>query len=358
MKWSFTIGSFGGTVVRVHFTLAILLAWIGLTYYAMGGGRSALAGLIYIILIFASVTAHEFGHVLVARRFGVRTPDIVLLPIGGASRMEAIPEDPRQEAMIGLAGPLVSLAIAGLLIALLGRLPSLSDLAPERITSEVLPLAQLAIANVILAAFNLLPAFPLDGGRILRAGLTTRMGRLRATRAAARFGQIFAILFGLIGLMSGNFLLMLIGIFLFFAASSENGTVRLEEALRGLTAADAMITRFEALAPDACLADAADALVRTSQSEFPVVDSNKCFCGMLTRERIASTLQSHGSVAPVSDAMERDIPAVVRTSSLDGIMSRQLKSAPAVVVLDHDGVLAGYITIQNLLETVMAVEAR
>lgn len=357
MKWSFAIGSFRGTEVRVHLTLVILLAWIGLSYYALGGARAAASGLVYIALIFASVTAHEFGHVLVARTFGVRTPDIMLLPIGGASRMEEIPEDPRQEALIGLAGPLVSLAIAGVLIAFLGRMPNLDDLAPERLAGEILLLPQLAIANLILAAFNLLPAFPMDGGRILRALLSMRMGRLRATRTATRIGQGFAILFALLGLMSGNFILVLIGIVLFFVAASESGTVRLEEALRGLTAADAMITQFEVLRLDANIADAAEALIRTTQSEFPVVDGSGRFRGMLTREGIASALARRGRAALVLEAMERDIPEVGPSHSLDGIFSRQLGRAPAIAVLNGDGSLIGYITIQNLLETMMAVEA-
>jgi stage IV sporulation protein FB len=192
MSWSFPIGSFRGTIVRVHYTLMMFLGWIALVYYAAGGARAVLSGLVFIILVFACVTAHEFGHVLVARRFGVRTPDIVLLPIGGASRMETIPQDPKEQALIGIAGPLVSLAIGGVLLILFGRFPNFTDLAPQHLGFDLVSLPQLALLNLVLAAFNLLPAFPMDGGRVLRAALSTRMGRVRATRTAARIEQGFA----------------------------------------------------------------------------------------------------------------------------------------------------------------------
>jgi len=357
MSWSFSIGSFRGTVVRVHYTLLILLAWIALAYYAAGGARAALSGLVFVILIFACVTAHEFGHVLVARRYGVRTPDIVLLPIGGASRMEEIPENPKQEAMIGLAGPLVSLAIAGVSIVLLGRFPTYADLAPEAFAAGGLPLAQLALLNLVLAAFNLLPAFPLDGGRILRAALSTKMSRVSATRAAARVGQGFAVLFALLGLSSGNIILVLIAGFVFFAASSETGAVRIDAAMRGLAAADVMITRFEVLPANASLGDAADALIRTTQSEFPVIDGSGRLRGMLTRKQIVAGLNEAGRDARVLGYIQADIPVVGPAHALDGILSRSLLDAPAVAVVDRSGQLVGYITVENLLENMMISEA-
>ena len=357
MSWSFSIGSFKGTVVRVHYTLLFLLAWIALAYYAAGGARAAVSGLVFVVLIFACVTAHEFGHVLTARRFGVKTPDIVLLPIGGASRMEEIPEDPRQEAIIGIAGPLVSLAIGGILVLVLGRFPSAADFTPEALNAGVVPLAQLALLNLVLAAFNLLPAFPLDGGRILRAALAAKMGRVRATRTAARIGQGFAVLFGLLGLASGNIILVLIAAFVFFAASSESGAVRMEAATSGFAASDLMITRFETLPVDASLGDAADALIRTTQAEFPVIDSAGRLRGVLTREQIVAGLKQAGRDGRVWDYMHADIPLVGPTHALDGILSRSLHSAPAIGVVDRSERLVGYITLQNLVENMMITEA-
>ena len=357
MSWSFSIGSFKGTVVRVHYTLLILLAWIALAYYAAGGAQAALSGLVFVVLLFVCVTAHEFGHVLVARRYGVRTPDIVLLPIGGASRMEEIPEDPKQEAIIGLAGPLVSVLIAVVLIAILGRFPNAADLTPEAFADRLVPLPQLALLNLVLAAFNLLPAFPLDGGRVLRAALSTRMSRVRATRVAARVGQGFAVIFGLLGLSSGNIVLVLIAVFVFLAASSETGAVRMDAAMRGLAAGDVMITHFEVLPADATLGDAADALIRTTQAEFPVVDDSGRLQGVLARKEIVSGLKDGGRDARASQHMHTDIPAVGPNHALSGSLSRSLQSAPAVAVVDRSERLVGYITLQNLLENMMISEA-
>jgi Zn-dependent protease len=357
MSWSFPIGSFKGTVVKVHLTLLIFLAWVGFNYYAFGGADAALSSIVFILLIFASVTAHEFGHVLVGRRFGVRTQDIILLPIGGASRMEEIPDDPKQEAMIGLAGPLVSLAIAGILILIMGRFPTFEDLAPERLAEQIVPIPQLALVNLLITAFNLLPAFPMDGGRILRAALSTRMGRLRATRTAARLGQAFAILFGLFGLLSGNIILMLIALFVYFAASAESGSVRMSEAARGLAAGDAMITSFESLPLHATVSDAADALLRTTQSEFPVTDSEGHFQGVLTRNKIIATLRDEGSGISVARAMDTDIPVVGRGSALGRLLPQLQTGATAAAVLDKAGHLLGYITLQNLVENMLIAEA-
>jgi stage IV sporulation protein FB len=357
MSWSFPIGSFKGTIVRVHYSLLIFLGWIALAYYAAGGASAALSGLVFVVFVFACVTAHEFGHVLVARRFGVNTPDIVLLPIGGASRMETIPEDPRQEALIGLAGPLVSLVLAGLLIVLLGRLPSSADFASEQLGSHIVSLPQLALLNLVLAAFNLLPAFPMDGGRVLRAALSTRIGRVRATRTAARIGQGFAVLFGLFGLMSGNVILMLIAAFLFFAASAESGAVRMDAAARGLSAADVMITEFEALPVEASLDDAVHALIRTTQAEFPVVDARGGLRGMLTRKKIVSGLRQQGREASVVEYLETDVPTVSAAHALDGLVSQALQKASAVAVVDPSERLVGYITLQNLLENMMLAQA-
>lgn len=358
VKWSFPIGSFAGTVVRVHLTLLILLAWIGFAYYALGGPSAALSGLVFILLIFVCVTLHEFGHVLVARYYGVRTPDIILLPIGGASRMEEIPANPKQEALIGIAGPLVSLAIAGLLIAVMGQWPNVDDLAPESLADRIIPVPQLAFVNLLLAAFNLLPAFPMDGGRVLRAVLSTRMSRLRATRVAALLGKIFAIVFGIVGLLAGDFILLLIAVFVFVAAVAESGDVRLDEAARGMAAEDGMIAQFESLPVGATIADALDALMRTTQSEFPVLDSNGHLQGILTRRQMISALQQHGHEAPVRQFMETEIPVVSRLHALERALHHFRGGAPAVGVTDTGGRLLGYITMQNLIENMMISEAR
>ncbi|MGB8313856.1 MAG: site-2 protease family protein, partial [Aestuariivirga sp.] len=173
MQWSLTIGRIAGTAIRIHITFFLFLLWIAVSDYRSGGLEVAKSSIIFILLVFACVVAHEFGHILMARKFGVKTPEVTLLPIGGVANMERIPEDPRQELLIAIAGPMVNVVIAGLLIVAGGV--STSDL--QTIDVEKIGLVQrLALINVSLVIFNLIPAFPMDGGRVLRALLAMRLG--------------------------------------------------------------------------------------------------------------------------------------------------------------------------------------
>src|SRR5262245_32654129 len=188
MRWSYRIGSVAGTDIKVHVTFLLLLGWFAFEAYAAGGTAAALDTTLFILALFACVTLHEFGHIFMARRFGVRTPDVILLPIGGVARLERIPEDPRQELLIAIAGPLVTLLIAGVLYFGLRAVGSPAPLLPPNVESGSFA-ARIMAVNVLLLGFNLIPAFPMDGGRVLRALLSTRIGLVRATRAAATVGQ-------------------------------------------------------------------------------------------------------------------------------------------------------------------------
>ncbi len=218
MPWSLTIGRFGGTAVRVHITFIIFLAWIGFSAWQSHGSAAARDTILFIALIFACVVLHEFGHIFVARRFGIATPQVTLFPIGGIASMQRIPEKPAQELAVAIAGPLVNLGIAMLLFLALGsvELARLDD-------AGVSLLARLATANIFLFLFNLIPAFPMDGGRVLRALLAMKVGRPRATKAAATIGQGLAFVFGFLGLF-GNPLLLFIAIFVYVAAAGEAQT--------------------------------------------------------------------------------------------------------------------------------------
>jgi Zn-dependent protease len=221
MKWSVALGTFGGTVVRLHVTFLIFLAWLGLAFYTQGGVAAAASGLVFIALLFLCVVLHEFGHIAAARRYDVRTPDIVLLPIGGVARMERIPEDPRQEVVVALAGPAVNVVIAALLFLVLGgNVTATGPMVGQPGLTMVA--VNLFWANVVLVLFNLLPAFPMDGGRVLRALLAHRMGYARGTRIAAGIGQGLAFGFGLLGLLAGNPLLLFVALFVYLAAASES----------------------------------------------------------------------------------------------------------------------------------------
>ena len=218
MSWSFPIGTVKGTVIRLHVTFLLFLLWIGVTHYAQGGQRAALEGVLFISLLFLCVLLHEFGHVFAARRYGVQTPDITLLPIGGVARLERIPEKPSEELVVALAGPAVNVVIAALLFLVLGGLPSMGD-GMQVQNSGVGMLERLAWVNISLVVFNLVPAFPMDGGRVLRAMLAYRLGYARGTRIAAGVGQAVAFALGLLGLF-GNPLLIFIALFVYMGAAS------------------------------------------------------------------------------------------------------------------------------------------
>jgi Zn-dependent protease len=357
MGWSIKLFNVGGTVVRIHLTFFLLLAWIAAINYNRGGGAAAVDGVVFILLLFACVVAHEFGHVFAARRYGIRTSDVTLLPIGGLASLERMPEKPGQEIFVALAGPAVNLVIALVLVVLLGARFDLTQMAQLHEATSTL-VGRVAAANVTLCVFNLIPAFPMDGGRVLRALLAIPLGYTRATRVAATIGQGLAFLFALLGLL-GNPLLILVAVFIFLAASGEAGYVQMREYTRGYLAAHAMITNFQTLSPASSVDDAAALLLRTTQQEFPVVDGAGMLRGVLTREALIGALQNKGGGTPVLEAMETAVPTVPENACLDNIFQMLQGSSRGLVgVVDPRGRLVGYITAENLSELIMIQSSR
>lgn len=353
MGWSFPIGRLLGSELRVHATFLLLIAWIAAAAWAQGGATAAVANVGFVLALFACVLAHEFGHALMARRFGIRTPDITLLPIGGLARLERLPEEPAREVLVALAGPAVNVVIWAVLVGVLGAGSGLDGLAAVQ-NPQTGFLERLAAINLFLAAFNLLPAFPMDGGRVLRALLASRMPRARATRIAATAGQILAFGFALLGLGSGNLMLLLIAVFVWFAADAESADVSLREAARSLRAREAMITAFEALAPTDTLDAAAQALIRTTQHEFPVLTGDGRLAGFLTRQALFAAVAAGNRGAPVASAMTGGIPQVPLDARLEvALDAMQAAAAPAVAVTDPAGRVLGYITPENLGELML-----
>jgi len=352
MTWSFNIGKFGGTVVRVHVTFLLLLVWIWFMHYRIGGTPAAWEGVAFIIAVFACVVLHEFGHVLAARRYGIRTPDITLLPIGGLARLERIPEEPGKEFVIAIAGPLVNVIIAAvILIALGGTVGAEQMLQVEN--PRVNFLVRLAGVNIFLVLFNMIPAFPMDGGRVLRAILATRMSWARATQVAANIGQGLAFLFGFIGLFY-NPLLIFIAIFVYLAAAAEAQNARIRDIANSVLTGDVMVTEFATLDRSATIAEAIDRLLATTQSEFPVLDAEGHLSGLLTRNDMIMALKETGPDAPVVSVMRTDIPRVNRRQSLtDGFRLMQEKNAPAVAVVDSTNRLVGLLTHETIGEMMM-----
>ena len=348
-----------GTDVRLHPTFLLLLVWIGVVYGMNGGAQAAVYGVVFISLLFVCVVLHEFGHIFAARRFGIRTPDVTLLPIGGVASLERMPEKPSQEIVVALAGPAVNVVIAIVLAVVLGARVDptrIADLQQAR-TGDGL-IVQLAGANIALALFNLVPAFPMDGGRVLRAVLATRLGYTRATRVAAHIGQAFAVVLGFVGLF-GNPLLVLVAVFIFMAAAGESGFVQARDIARGHLASQAMITHFDSLGPQSSVDDAAQLLLRTTQHEFPVVDGAGRLRGAVTREAVIAALQEGRGSAPVLDIMTREVPTVGESACLETVFGDLLRSTARFVgVVDRDQRLIGYLTPENISELVLIRSSR
>lgn len=357
MTWSFKLGTFGGTEVRVHVTFGLLLLWIWFVSYREGGTAAAWEGVLYILAVFACVVLHEFGHVIAARRYGIRTPDITLLPIGGLARLERMPDKPGQEFVIAIAGPLVNVAIAAIIIAALGFSVGLDQMT-EIENPQVNFFARLAGVNVFLVLFNLIPAFPMDGGRVLRAVLAVWMPWGRATEIAATIGQGLAFVFGFIGLIY-NPLLIFIAIFIYLAAAGEAQSAQLREVASSALAGDVMITNFTSLPRSANIDEAIEAMLATTQSEFPVVDQDGRMEGLLTRDAMIRALRDSGPETPVVSAMLKNIPVSHPRKSLQESLRLMMEAgAPAVAILDDAGRLVGLMTHENLGEMMMVRAAR
>jgi Zn-dependent protease/CBS domain-containing protein len=357
MGWSIRLFDVAGTAVRIHLTFFLLLAWIAAIHYTRGGAPAAIDGVLFIVLLFLCVVLHEFGHVFAARRYGIKTSDVTLLPIGGVASLERMPEKPSQEIFVALAGPAVNVVIAVLLVAVLGARFDLSQMTQLQEATTTLA-GRVAAANVALVIFNLIPAFPMDGGRVLRALLAIPMGYTRATRVAAMIGQGLAFVFAFLGLM-GNPLLILIAVFIFLAAAGEAGYVQMREYTRGYLASHAMITSFKTLGPGATVDDAAALLLRTTQQEFPVVDNAGGLQGVLTRQALIRALEDTGGATPVANVMDKDVPTVPENAHLDNIFQTLQRAGKGIVgVLDSRRSLVGYITAENLSELVMIQSSR
>lgn len=347
MKWSARIGTFAGIDVHIHATFLLLLAYFGFVYWAQTGTvAGVVTGLALICLLFLCVLLHEYGHALTARRFGIGTRHITLLPIGGVALLESMPKDPRQEIIVALAGPAVNVVIAAgiwLLLGLGGLPGALFEL--NLAATGILP--ALLAANLILAVFNLLPAFPMDGGRVLRAFLAMRMDRVRATRMAASIGQAIAIGFGVLGLF-GNPFLILIAVFVWIGAAGEAGAVEVDARLSNKAAGRAMITDFQTIAPDARLSEAIELTLATSQKSFPVVEG-ETIVGVLTQPAILQGLRDlgpQGEVASLVQSVRVEDVATPLSQLLEDLQS----SEGRLVLITRAGRLAGIVDLDNISE--------
>jgi len=352
MQWSFKIGKLFGIDVYMHVTFLLLLGFIGVSHWMQTRElAAALAGVGFFTALFACVLLHEFGHALTARRFGIKTRDITLLPIGGLARLERMPEKPMQELWVALAGPAVNVVIAAGIFAWLAATSALVPVDQLSITGGSF-LARLAAVNVFLVLFNLLPAFPMDGGRVVRALLATRMDYARATNIAARLGQFMAFVFGFVGLFWNPFLIF-IALFVWIGAAQESGLVQMKSALGGLSMQRVMITDFRTLAPTDPLSRAVEYILAGFQQDFPVVEANDKIVGVLTRADLIPALATRGQTTLVGEVMQREFQTADPLEMAEGVFARLQECNCTSLPVLSKGRLVGILTAENLGEFLM-----
>jgi Zn-dependent protease len=329
----------------LHFTFLLLLGWLAIAAYR-GEGPGRWYGLLYVIGIFACVVLHELGHSLVAQRYGIHVSEIILYPIGGVARLEKLPK-PAQELWIALAGPAVNVLIATAIYIGLQTRGALIPWEQMRLESPAW-WQKLLLANVILVVFNMIPAFPMDGGRVLRALLALQLGELRATEIAAGIGQLFAIAIGFLGLLF-NPLLLFIAFFVFVGAGQEAMMYRGKALVEGLPVRAAMITEFRTLPVNATLEQAKDLLLATSQQDFPVMHGDEVV-GLLSRQALLRGFAEHGPTGYVAGSMARDFPTVSPDQDLEDIAPEVQSGNQFCILVMENGNLVGMITPENLAE--------
>lgn len=360
MSWSIKIFKVKGIDVKIHLTFVLILIWAAYRWSASTGEgmMGAVFGIVATLLLFASVTLHEFGHSLQALKFGIGVHDITLMPMGGLARIDEIPEDPAKEFRIAIAGPLVNFLIAGVLFGVGLLLDTRAIISLDELYKSMGQvswngmLAYLTMTNLLLGIFNLIPAYPMDGGRILRAALSRKMDHSRATNIAVIIGQGLALLFGLWGFMNGSYTLVLIAIFVWMGAGQEGKDVALKNVLGEMKVSQAMTLNPETLRANDSLSKAIDLILSTSQSDFPVIEwgSNQVV-GLLCEKDLLKGLQTHDQNTSVRVVMQSTFSATTPDQPLyeaqKSMVAGKTRSMP---VMDQEGNLAGLLTIADINE--------
>jgi Zn-dependent protease len=355
MKWSWKIARVAGIDVYVHATFAFLIYLVGISYWNEQGTTAAVvSGVGFVLALFGCVVLHEYGHALTARRYGIRTRNITLYPIGGIASLEKLPDDPRQEINVAIAGPAVNFVIALLLYMYLDF--SGVDVAGQEpgVTQSSFAY-RLMLVNIFIGGFNLLPAFPMDGGRILRAALALRMDHATATRKAASVGQFLAIGMGMLGIMYNPFLLI-IAVFIWFGASMENSMEQVKSILGHANAGHGMLREFHSLSPEDTLAKAVELTLAGSQKDFPVGYQNQ-LDKVLHHSDLIRGLQEKGQHARIADLPLQDILSADVNEPLGKLLERMQGDAARMMCVSDAGKVVGLLNLENILELIRVQEA-
>jgi Zn-dependent protease/predicted transcriptional regulator len=359
MRGGIPLFRFRGIDVRLHWTFLLLPAWIAYGRWSEGEDwTSILASVGLVLLVFLCVILHEFGHALTAQRYGIHTRDITLLPIGGVASLERMPEDPKQEFMITIAGPLVNLVIALLAIILIAATGFTVILSPTELRADswMHVLTFLAMANMMLFLFNLIPAFPMDGGRILRSLLSMKMPRYKATRIATGLGRLLATCFAIYGLMDGHPFLALIGVFIFFAAGAEAKSVKHQNLLQGISVREVMRTNFWTLPLFAPIDRAVHELIAGGDKVAVVMDGQR-YVGVITRDDMLAAVTAGRAHEPIRENSVRVIPGISPNDAAHDMYTQLIAAGyPIVPVIEH-GKLIGIFEPENLAEYVQLKQA-
>jgi Zn-dependent protease/predicted transcriptional regulator len=355
MRWSWKLGEYAGIAVYVHATFLLLIGWIALLHWLqLGTVQAVISGVVFILLLFGCVLLHEFGHALAARRYGIRTRDITLLPIGGVARLERMPNKPIEELWVALAGPAVNVVIFLVLYLFLQARASLLPWEQMDVVRGSL-WSRLMVVNLFLAAFNLLPAFPMDGGRVVRALLAMRMDYVQATNIAAALGQGMALLFGFIGLLFNPFLLF-IAFFVWIGAAQEASMVQIQSALGGIPVQRVMLTDFRAVSPDDSLDKVVTLILTGWQQDFPVVEGGRV-TGVLTRADLLNALAQQGVDRLVRDVMQHEFEVVDAAEMLENVLPRLQSCTCHSMPVVRGGEIVGLLTMDNVGEFMLIQSA-
>ncbi len=359
MGGSFPLFSIRGIMIRVHITFPLILIWGAIQFGLLNeqGLAGALFGVVVFMLLFVIVILHELGHSFAAQFYGVPVKEIVLLPIGGVARLATIPEAPRKEFVIAIAGPLVNFLLAGLLfLVAIGAGVTIGN--PFDLEAMLANMASLSlssmfiyvfVSNLFLGIFNLIPAFPMDGGRVLRALLATQMNYVTATRVAVSIGQNLALLFGLWGFLGGGFFIILIAIFIYFGAGQEAEAVQIRHALRNLTVAQAYTREAHILAPESTLQEAVDITLSSFQADFPICQAGR-FIGLLTQSRLLETLNQQGPDTAVAGVMVTDVSPVSPHEEIFAVQQRMAEAQVDALPVVEGELFLGLLTSRDINE--------
>ena len=359
--------------VRVHWSFLLILVYGGFMF----SGRSdslvvgALYGVVVTLLLFVCVTLHEFGHALAARHYAIKVPTITLLPIGGVASLEKMPDKPYQELVVALAGPLVNIAIAALLFPIVaftvgldlrngGEFQGVAPMMRTMLEPGVANLlTYMLFTNVLLALFNLLPAFPMDGGRVLRALLAMGMPYVGATRIAVYVGRIMAVLFAIAGIRTGGIFLLLIAFFVYVGGGAELEAVQSRSVLRNIPVARALTPNAVNLYTSERLSRAVDLIITSYQTDYPVLDLGGTLAGVLTRARLISALRQYGPEARIVDVMlpAAEIPTSPSTVMLADVWEKMMQRGSRVIAIVDGGHFVGLITLDDIGEVIHVVGA-